>query len=135
MRFLALLLIPIVSLSAVTLRAAEPTAPPPNVVIIFCDDLGYGDIGVNGAKGFTTPNIDRLAAQGVRFTRFYSAQPVCSASRVALMTGCYPSRVGIQGALGPMAKIGIHEDETTLAELLKQRGSATAIFGKWHLGR
>lgn len=106
----------------------------PNIVIIFCDDLGYGDIGCFGAQGYTTPNIDRLAQEGVRFTRFYAAQPVCSASRVALMTGCYPSRVGIHGALGPGSKIGIHDDEMTLAELVKQRGYATAIFGKWHLG-
>ena len=113
--------------------AAEP-ANLPNIVLIFCDDLGYGDLGTYGAKGYSTPNLDRLAAEGVRFTRFYSAQPVCSASRSALLTGCYPSRVSIQGALGPQAKIGIHDNEMTLAELLKQRGYATAIFGKWHLG-
>lgn len=133
MRFLAFPSIVLFMISGSPTRAAD-TAPP-NVVIIFCDDLGYGDIGVNGAKGFATPNIDRLAADGVRFTRFYSAQPVCSASRSALLTGCYPSRVGIQGALGPLATIGINPDETTLAELLKSRGYATAIFGKWHLGR
>ncbi len=133
MRCFAPLLFALAILIATESLAADPA--PPNIVIIFCDDLGYGDIGVNGAKGYATPNIDRLAAQGVRFTRFYSAQPVCSASRVALMTGCYPSRVGIQGALGPLAKIGIHEDETTLAEVVKQQGYATAVFGKWHLGR
>ena len=107
---------------------------PPNIVLIFCDDLGYADVGVFGAEGYQTPNIDRLAAEGVRFTRFYSAQPVCSASRAALLTGCYPSRVSIQGALGPQSKIGINADEMTLAEVVKQRGYATAIFGKWHLG-
>ncbi len=115
-------------------HAADDAKLLPNIVLIFCDDLGYGDVGVFGAKGYQTPNIDRLAAEGVRFTRFYSAQPVCSASRAALMTGCYPSRVSIQGALGPQAKIGIHADEMTLAEVVKQRGYATAIFGKWHLG-
>jgi len=134
MRYVTALLFAVVLFTVSVSRAADMT-PPPNFVVIFCDDLGYGDIGVNGAKGFKTPNIDRLAEQGVRFTRFYSAQPVCSASRAGLMTGCYPSRVGIQGALGPMAKIGINPDETTLAELLKTRGYATAIFGKWHLGR
>lgn len=113
---------------------AQESAPTPNVVIIFCDDLGYGDIGCFGAEGYETPNIDRLAEEGVRFTQFYAAQPVCSASRVALLTGCYPSRVGIQGALGPSSKIGIHDDEMTIAEMLKQKGYATAIFGKWHLG-
>src|SRR6476620_4822748 len=90
---------------------------PPNVVVIFADDLGYGDIGCFGAKGWSTPNIDRLAAEGVRFTNFYVAQPVCSASRAALLTGCYPNRIGIQGALGPSARHGIAASETTLAEV------------------
>jgi arylsulfatase len=106
----------------------------PNVVIIFCDDLGYADVGIYGAQGYATPNIDRLAAQGTRFTRFYVAQAVCSASRAALLTGCYPNRIGIRGALGPKSKVGISDDEMTLAEVVKQRNYATAIFGKWHLG-
>ena len=114
--------------------AGEQPPERPNIVIIFCDDLGYGDLGAYGAQGLATPNLDRMAAEGVRFTRFYTAQPVCSASRTALLTGCYPNRLGIQGALGPQAKIGIHADEMTLAELVKQRHYATAIFGKWHLG-
>jgi arylsulfatase A-like enzyme len=107
---------------------------PPNVVIIFADDLGYADIGTFGAKGYQTPNLDRMAAEGVRLTNFYVAQAVCSASRMALLTGCYPNRVGIQGALDHRANHGIHDDETTIAEVLKQRGYATAIYGKWHLG-
>ena len=119
--------------AALTLSAANRAATP-NIVVVFCDDLGYADVGCFGAKGWTTPNIDRLAREGIRFTRFYDAQPVCSASRSALMTGCYPSRVGIMGALNPNSKIGIHSNEVTLAELVKQRGYATAIFGKWHLG-
>ncbi|HEY4313836.1 MAG TPA: sulfatase [Pirellulales bacterium] len=115
--------------------ATEASAPEhPNVVIIYCDDVGYADVGVFGAKGYTTPNLDRMAAEGVRFTRYYSAQPVCSASRTALLTGCYPNRLGIQGALGPQAKIGINADEMTLGELVKQQGYATAVYGKWHLG-
>lgn len=118
-----------------TLSLSAAPKPPPNLVLIFCDDLGYADVGCFGAKGWKTPNIDRLAREGVRFTQFYVAQPVCSASRSALMTGCYPSRVGIQGALGPNAKIGLNPSEVTLAEIAKQRGYATAIFGKWHLGR
>ena len=109
-------------------------ASKPNIVIIFADDLGYADIGVFGAKGFSTPNLDRLASQGTVFRNFHVAQPVCSASRAALLTGCYPNRVGIHGALGPRSQIGIHENETTIAELVKQRGYQTAIFGKWHLG-
>jgi arylsulfatase A-like enzyme len=112
--------------------AAEPR--PPNVVIVFADDMGYGDVGCYGAKGFATPNLDRLAAEGIRFTDFYVAQAVCSASRAALLTGCYPNRIGILGALGPGSKHGIHENEMTIAEVLKPRGYATAIYGKWHLG-
>src|SRR5437763_1104146 len=107
---------------------------PPSVVLIYADDLGYGDLGCYGAKGWTTPNLDRLAREGVRFTDFYVAQAVCSASRTALLTGCYPNRVGILGALGPASKIGISDREKTIADVLKTRGYATAIYGKWHLG-
>jgi arylsulfatase A len=107
---------------------------PPNVVIVFTDDQGYADLGVYGATGFQTPNLDRLAREGVRFTDFYVAQAVCSASRAALLTGCYPNRLGIHGALGPNSRHGLHPDEVTVAELVKSRGYATAIFGKWHLG-
>jgi arylsulfatase len=96
--------------------------------------MGYADIGPFGAKGYATPHLDRMAAEGMKFTSFYSAQAVCSASRAALMTGCYANRVGIPGALGPRSKIGISEREMTIAELCKQKGYATAIFGKWHLG-
>ena len=113
-------------------QISDSTAP--NIVIIFTDDQGYSDVGVYGAKGFTTPNLDQMAADGIRFTDFYVAQPVCSASRTALLTGCYPNRLGITGALGPNATHGLHADETTLAELCKSKGYATAIYGKWHLG-
>jgi arylsulfatase A len=106
----------------------------PNLVIILTDDQGYADVGVFGAKGFRTPNLDRLAAEGCIFRNFHVAQPVCSASRAGLLTGCYPNRIGIHGALGPRSKVGISTNEMTLAELVKQRGYATAIFGKWHLG-
>jgi arylsulfatase len=106
----------------------------PNFVVIFIDDMGYGDAGCYGATGYVTPNIDRLAAEGMRFTNFYSAQPVCSASRAGLMTGCYPNRIGISGALFPHDTIGINSNETTIAEMLKPRGYTTAVFGKWHLG-
>jgi arylsulfatase A-like enzyme len=107
---------------------------PPNFVIIYCDDLGYADIGPFGAKGYATPNLDRMAKEGLRLTSFEVAAAVCSASRVALLTGCYPQRVGILGALGPAARHGIHDHEVLLPEILKTRGYATAIFGKWHLG-
>lgn len=128
----------LVVLGGVGSRAAvaRPATPerPPNVVLIFADDLGYADLGCYGAEGIKTPNLDRLAREGTRFTDFYAAQAVCSASRAALLTGCYPHRVGIQGALGPGSKIGINAHEMTVAEVLKSRGYATAIYGKWHLG-
>ncbi len=107
----------------------------PNIVIVFTDDQGYGDVGVFGAKGFATPNLDRLASEGCKFTNFHVPQPVCSASRAGLLTGCYPNRIGIHGALGPGANHGISDSEMTLAQLLKQKGYATGMAGKWHLGR
>ncbi len=107
---------------------------PPNLVLILADDLGWGDLGVQGASGFETPNLDRLAKEGVRLTDFYAAQPACSASRASWLTGCYPNRIGLSGVLGPASLQGLSEEELTLAELCRSRGYATAIFGKWHLG-
>lgn len=106
----------------------------PNIVLIFMDDMGYGDVKCYGALDYETPNIDKLASEGMRFTDFYSAQATCSASRAGLLTGCYPNRIGITGALMPFAKIGLSKDEMTIAELLKQKGYATGMAGKWHLG-
>jgi len=106
----------------------------PNIVVIFCDDVGYADIGVFGAKGYETPNLDRMAAEGVKFTDFYAAAPSCTPSRAALMTGCYPQRVGLPNVIGPNAKIGISDEEQTIAQTLKPLGYATACYGKWHLG-
>ncbi|MDH7569088.1 MAG: sulfatase-like hydrolase/transferase, partial [Armatimonadota bacterium] len=117
--------------------AAAPlgsTARLPNLVIIFTDDQGYADVGVFGARDFETPHLDRLAREGCAFTNFHVAQPVCSASRAALLTGCYPNRIGIAGALNPTAQHGLHQQEVTLAELLKGKGYATGMAGKWHLG-
>ncbi len=107
---------------------------PPNVVVIFIDDMGYADIGPFGAEGIDTPHLDRMAAEGMRFTDFLVSSAVCSASRSAILTGCYHRRVGISGALGPKSTNGINSNEVTLAELCKQQGYATAIYGKWHLG-
>ena len=119
---------------ALSVAPALAAAPPPNIVIILTDDQGYADVGKFGAQGFQTPNLDRMAAEGAVFRNFHVAQPVCSASRAALLTGCYPNRIGIHGALGPRTKTGISDQEVTLAQLLRGRGYATAIFGKWHLG-
>ena len=107
---------------------------PPNIVLIHLDDMGYGDLTATGATGYRTPNIDRLCAEGMRFTNYYSAQAVSSASRAGLLTGCYPNRIGFAGALGPKSKIGLNPDEETMAENLKKAGYATAIVGKWHVG-
>lgn len=109
------------------------TSRPPNVIVIFIDDMGYADIGPFGSE-VPTPNLDRMAKEGMRLTDFVVSSAVCSASRAALLTGCYHRRVGISGALGPDAQIGISDEEMTIAQLCKQKGYATACFGKWHLG-
>jgi len=106
----------------------------PNIVLIFTDDQGYQDVGVFGSPNIKTPNLDQMAADGVRMTNYYAAQAVCSASRAGILTGCYPNRIGIHNALGPGNTHGINDTETTLAEMLKEKGYATAIYGKWHLG-
>jgi arylsulfatase A-like enzyme len=132
----------LLAVAALAVRlVAQPAAPaerPPNIVVIFADDLGYADIGPfhagDAAGRPRTPALDRMAAEGIRLTHFYVAQAVCSASRAALLTGAYPNRVGIRGALNHTAARGLSPDETTIAEMLKARGYATAAFGKWHLG-
>jgi len=106
----------------------------PNVIIILLDDMGYGDLSVTGASGYKTPNLDRMCAEGMRFTHYYSPQAVSSASRAGLLTGCYPNRIGFSGALGPAATIGIADGEETIAEVLKKKGYACSAIGKWHLG-
>ena len=122
---------------------AQSTGNPvdnPNFIIIFCDDLGYGDLGCFGSKKHRTPNIDRMAAEGMRFTSFYVTSGVCTPSRSSLMTGCYPRRVNMhqsgrnEWVLFPVAQKGLNPNETTIAEVLKAQGYATACVGKWHLG-
>jgi len=125
-------LVALLSCSENTRESDEPR--PPNVVLIFIDDEGYGDVGCYGATGFETPNIDRLASEGMMFTNFYAAQPVCSVSRAGLLTGCYPNRLGFPGALFPYDTIGLNSEEFTMAEMFKEQGYTTACFGKWHLG-
>ena len=113
------------------LAAAEG---PPNFVLIFADDLGYGDLGVFGSPNIRTPNIDRLAFEGVKLTDFYSVSPVCTPSRAGLLTGRYPVRSGMVRVLFPREEFGLPDSEITLAEVLKEKGYATALVGKWHLG-
>ena len=122
--------------------AGQATAPaehseaehPPNFVIIVADDLGYGDLGCYGAKTIATPRLDALAASGAKFTDFYVAAPFCSPSRASLLTGRYPTQCGVPYVLFPAEHTGLPPDEITLAELLRERGYATACIGKWHLG-
>ena len=122
------------ALCSVSATARAERQGPPNIVVIFIDDMGYADIGPFGAVGYQTPHLDRMAAEGMKFTDFVVSSAVCSASRAALLTGCYHRRVGFAGALGPGATHGINANEVTLAEICKQKGYATAIYGKWHLG-
>lgn len=112
----------------------DKTATKPNVILVYMDDMGFGDITRNGAQGYQTPNFDRLAQDGIYFSQFYSPQAVCTASRAGLLTGCYPNRLGFSGALDHTAKIGLNTEEETIAELLKAEGYSTAAYGKWHLG-
>ena len=106
----------------------------PNVVLILTDDQGYADVGVFGAQDFETPHLDKLASEGALLTNYYAPQAVCSASRAGILTGCYPNRIGIHNALMPKAIKGLNPEETTIADMLKEQGYATAIYGKWHLG-
>jgi arylsulfatase A-like enzyme len=133
---------PSIGLAAALAGAAVAHAgpPPPNFVVFFIDNLGNGDLGCTGSTLHRTPNVDRLASEGTRFTSFYVASGVCTPSRAALMTGCYPRRVNLHASgsnspvLRPVDTKGLHPDEATIAEVLKSAGYATGIFGKWHLG-
>lgn len=122
-------------LAAVLLSVGQLCAAKPNFIIIFTDDQGYGDLSCFGSKTIKTPNIDRIAKEGRKFTSFMVASPVCTPSRAALLTGCYPKRVGMhQHVLFPASTKGLNASEHTIADHLKSQGYATACFGKWHLG-
>ncbi len=114
--------------------SCEKNNNKPNIVFILADDLGYGDLSSYGSETIETTNIDKLAEDGVKLTSYYAAQPVCSASRAAILTGAYANRIGIYNAFGPTSDSGINSNEYTLAEMLKDNGYETGIFGKWHLG-
>jgi arylsulfatase len=102
----------------------------PNIILIYLDDMGYGDLEITGAYGYETPNLNKMVSQGMFFSNFYSPQAVCSPSRAGLMTGCYPSRIGFGNNVGPLSTVGLSSDEMTIAWLLKQKGYKTAIYGK-----
>lgn len=119
------------SLSNFTFAQTQKT---PNVVIIYFDDMGYGDLEPYGMTGVPMPNFDQLSREGTRFTHFNVAQPICTASRAALLTGCYPNRIGISGAVLPGSSMALNPNEETIASLLKAKGYKTAMVGKWHLG-
>lgn len=121
-------------LALITLTTFAFSQEKPNFVLIFTDDQGYGDIGCFGSKTIRTPQLDRLAKEGRKFTSFMVASSVCSPSRAALLTGSYPKRTGIENVLFPVSNTGLNPQEHTIADHLKQQGYATACFGKWHLG-
>ena len=114
--------------------AGQETKNPTNFIVIYLDDMGSGDLGITGATGYRTPNLDKMAKEGMFFTHYYSPQAVSSASRAGLMTGCYPNRIGLSGALDHTSKNGLSKKEETIASVLKKKNYKTAIFGKWHLG-
>lgn len=106
----------------------------PNIILVYIDDMGYGDIGITGANSYLTPNFNQMQKEGVFFTQYYSPQAVCTASRAGVLTGAYPNRIGFAGALDHTSKMGLNPDEQTIPELLRTRGYKTAAYGKWHLG-
>lgn len=117
-----------------SVQATAQKSLTPNIIVIFMDDMGYADIGAFGAKGYQTPHIDQLGKQGMKFTNFYAAQPVCTASRAGLLTGCYPNRIGLTGAIFPGSKKGLSSEEETIPEVLKEKNYKSIAIGKWHLG-
>jgi arylsulfatase len=124
----------VLALFFVSSCSLEPISKTPNVIFILTDDMGFSDLGSYGSKMINTPNLDLLASEGALLNSYYSSQAVCSASRASILTGSYPNRVGISGALGPNSKTGINPNEFLMSEMFKQQGYNTAIYGKWHLG-
>ena len=116
------------------LQDSRPAPRPPNILHIVADDVGWDDVGCYGGQDIPTPHLDRLAREGLRLTSYYAPHPTCTPTRAALLTGCYAPRVGLPQVLFPTDQVGLAPDETTIAELLRGRGYATALIGKWHLG-
>ncbi|TBN06331.1 N-acetylgalactosamine-6-sulfatase [Hyunsoonleella flava] len=133
-KFFGVITLTAVLFSCVSDKKIKTAKNTPNIVFIFTDDLGYGDLGCFGAEDIATPNIDGIAKAGIKFTDFYSASPICSPSRAGLMTGRMPQRMGINGVFFPDSYTGMSPSEITIAELLKTKGYKTGIVGKWHLG-
>ena len=131
-----LLLSLILAASSIRCNTPQPvtTSRPPNIVLIFADDLGYGDLSIYGHPTIHTPRLDEIAREGIKLTSFYTAAPVCTPSRAGLLTGRFPIRFGLPGNVGPGSDNGLPQEERTLAEALKEQGYRTAAFGKWHLG-
>ena len=127
-------IISLIVLACISVIGGQAQKKSPNVVLIMMDDMGYGDLSCFGALQYQTPNMDKMAKEGMRFTNYLAPQAVCTASRAGLLTGCYPNRVSMAGAIFPNSKKGLNPEEITLAEMFKQKNYATAIFGKWHLG-
>ena len=127
-------LLAVLTLFVVLVSGCEKPDRLPNIILIVTDDQGWGDLGSYGAQDIDTPHLDRLAAEGIRFTSYYASNAACSPSRAALLTGMYPLRIGIPGVFMPQSNRGLNPDERTLAEMLSDLGYRTAIFGKWHLG-
>lgn len=137
MKTTSTIIIPLLAIAAQTTVAEAKESKGkklPNIIIINLDDAGYGDFSYNGATGYTTPNIDRMAAEGMIFTHFLAGGAVSAPSRASLMTGCYPQNTGLSGNPVPKSTMGVDTDVMTMAELLKQSGYTTAVYGKWHLG-
>ncbi len=133
-KYAGLQIVTVLLISCSLFTSCSTKEESPNIIIIFTDDLGFADVGNYGAEGFKTPNLDKMADEGIKFTDFHASTAVCSASRASLLTGCYSERVSIQGALSPFSTVGLNPKEENIATLLKRNNYKTAIFGKWHLG-
>ncbi len=133
MFFRIILLLLISAFSSFTVKVNAQTQKP-NIILIYIDDMGYGDIGITGSNAYQTPNFNQLQKEGIFFTQFYSPQAVCTASRAGVLSGSYPNRIGFSGALDHTSKTGLNPDEETIPEILKTKAYATAAYGKWHLG-